>query len=252
MDQLTLSVVSHGHRAHLNDLLADLNRLAPVSGLKVVLTLNIPEPEPAAREYPRLRLAFIRNRIPKGFGANHNAAFASCCTTPWFAVLNPDLRLPSDPFAALLARLDRASRIGAVSPKVLNSIGVQEDHVRRNLSLLSLLRRRRGVSEPVDARIPASKPNEFYWLAGMFLLFSSEAYRDVGGFDERFYLYCEDYDICARLYSAGYALHLVPEASVIHDAQRDSHRSMKHLRWHLSSLARVWSSRAFWNVTLTA
>jgi GT2 family glycosyltransferase len=90
----------------------------------------------------------------------------------------------------------------------------------------------------------------FYWLAGMFLLARADAFQAVGGFDERFFLYCEDYDLCARFYGAGYALASVPAASAVHDAQRDSHRAFKYLRWHVGSLLKVWTSRAFWRVTL--
>lgn len=215
----------------------------------MLVTLNVPEPEPQQTHYPNLKLVLIHNRHPQGFGANHNTAYQRCAT-PWFAVLNPDLRVPTDPFPALMTSLKHTPHLGVAAPRVLNSAGHQEDHVRRNLSLASIWRRRRGIAEPVDTSSPAKRPAPFYWLAGMFLLFNSEAYRAVGGFDERFFLYCEDYDICARLYAAGYAVQLVAEASVVHDAQRDSHRSARHLRWHMASLAKVWCSQVFWKITL--
>jgi GT2 family glycosyltransferase len=82
----------------------------------------------------------------------------------------------------------------------------------------------------------------------MFLGLRSKAFAAVGGFDPRFFLYCEDYDLCARLYNTGGTLALIPTASVIHDARRDSHRSARHLRWHLKSLVKVWTSSSYWRL----
>jgi hypothetical protein len=68
----------------------------------------------------------------------------------------------------------------------------------------------------------------------------------VGGFDEGFFMYCEDFDICARLRLAGWPLAFMPQVQVVHAAQQLSHRSLRHFRWHISSLARMWSSANFW------
>jgi hypothetical protein len=60
----------------------------------------------------------------------------------------------------------------------------------------------------------------------------------VGGFDERFYMYYEDVDICRRLWGQGWSIVLQPAAVVIHDAQRASHRRLRHMRWHAASALR--------------
>jgi GT2 family glycosyltransferase len=80
----------------------------------------------------------------------------------------------------------------------------------------------------------------------MFLLFRSQAFRAVGGFDSRYFLYIEDVDICTRLRVAGWRLLQVSEAEVIHDARKQSHRSLKYTRWHLAGMLRYWSSPGFW------
>jgi N-acetylglucosaminyl-diphospho-decaprenol L-rhamnosyltransferase len=247
-EDLTISIISHGHREHLVKLLEDLNNLTLVR-MKVIVTLNIPETEPEASDYPGLKLVLIHNDRPKGFGANHNEAFLHC-TSDWFVVLNPDLRVEVDPFTPMLRAAHQHRRVGIISPTVLNPSGTVEDHVRRNLTPASLWRRLVGVDDTPHTFAVADQGVPFYWIAGMFLMFSAPAFRDVRGFDERFFLYCEDYDICARVYDAGYSLVVNPNAHVVHAAQRDSHRSLKHLRWHLASFFKVWTSRAFWRVTL--
>lgn len=250
LDQLTLSIVSHGHGPLLRRLLGDIAALPDAAAARVIVTLNLADEPFDATEFPTLQLQVVRNREPRGFGANHNAAFR-LCETAWFAVLNPDLRLPHDPFPALFDTAARTPRIAAVAPRVLSSSGLPEDAVRSNLTLASLVARRvLARRRPLQVADPAQRGQRFYWLAGMFLLLRAESYRTVGGFDERYFMYCEDYDLCARLYMAGYALAVARGASIVHDAQRDSHRSLRHLRWHLASLLRVWRSRSFWQVTL--
>jgi GT2 family glycosyltransferase len=247
----TISIVSHGHGALLDRLLSDLNRQAGSDHPTVILTYNVPENPVSSTKYPQLRILSIHNERPSGFGANHNAAFAKC-DTRWFAVLNPDLRLPSEPFSTLLAAAAEAERPGVIAPTVVNSGGALEDAVRKNLTPLSLLLRRALGSRKPHSATDSRSAESFFWIAGMFMLFPSDVFRAVGGFDERFFLYCEDYDICARLHLAGYTLLVDPATRVVHDAQRDSHRSMKHMRLHLTSLLKVWMSSAFWRITITA
>ncbi len=84
------------------------------------------------------------------------------------------------------------------------------------------------------------------WLAGMCLLARSAAFDAVGGFDPRFFMYMEDADLSLRLRLAGWAVRQVDSATVVHAARRASRRSARHLRWHVTSLARHWLSAAYW------
>ena len=250
-NDVTVSIVSHGHAAMLEPLLRGIERCVATGPLNVILTFNLADEPFDPGAFAGLDLRIVRNAVPQGFGANHNAAFR-LCRTPWFAVLNPDIRLlDADLFARLQAAAASEANVAVVAPAIFNSTGEAEDAVRTNLTPASLFGRRlRGRRHAMRPRDVIRRGRPFRWLAGMFLLFDSAAYRAVGGFDERYFLYCEDYDLCARLYLAGYGLLSVQDAAVVHDAQRDSHRSARHLRWHLGALWKVWTSSAFWKVTL--
>lgn len=235
----------------LASLLRDLCALPSCRDARVVVTLNIKDEPFDASTFAPLSIDVIRNTVPKGFGANHNAAHARVtddCT--WFGILNPDLRLPEDPFSALLdAARDRLD-VAMIAPRIIGSSGRPEDAVRGNLTLPSLIRRSLGHRVAEQAHGPSVSRHPFYWLAGMFMLVKSKTFAEVGGFDERLFMYCEDYDLCARLYTAGHGILSVGNAFAIHDAQRDSHRSFKHLSWHVQSLLRVWCSAPFWSIVL--
>ncbi len=240
---ITISIVSHGHGQLLADLLSDLARHSNSAEWKIIITLNLSSEAFSTEDWPTLNIVLLRNKTPKGFGANHNTAF-EFCNTPWFAVLNPDLRLPENPFPLLLERAAGLTRLGVIAPRIVDSTGHTEDSVRENLTPWSLLRRKLN---PQSGRVEAHETNEgFFWIAGMFMMFPSAAYLQVSGFDERFFLYCEDYDLCARLRRAGFSLAVETRVASVHHAQRDSHRSSRHLRWHLTSLIKVWTSSAYW------
>ena len=236
----TLSIVSHGQSYLIRQLIDDLQRLE-ISNIEVIITINIPEDES-----PFMGLSFrskiIRNKIPKGFGANHNSAFKNS-SGEFFIIINPDIRLPKFNLSLLLSSLSDPE-VGAVAPVVLNSAGKVEDSARRFPTVTSLLRRvLLGQREPDYTW--GSSPIKVDWTAGMFIVFRREAFKAVGGFDDsRFFMYFEDVDICERLWRSGWCVLFDPKVEVIHDAQRASRRSIRHLRWHLTSAIRYLVNRS--------
>ena len=223
----------------MNNLLEDFERLRP-AGVSVVVTENTPDPVPLALKGLHFPVGVLANRSPKGFGANHNAAFAHCAT-PVYCVVNPDIRLDSDPFPRLFEGLSSA-QIGVVGPLVRNPAGAVEDSARRFPTFASLGRKlfeaQAGPDYPAEG-----DPLRVDWVAGMFMAFRSEAYRAVGGFDERFFLYYEDVDICRRLHTRGLATVFDPRVSVVHDARRASRRDPRLMVIHTASALRYLTRR---------
>lgn len=239
MRSITLSVVSHGQNALVNQLLEDVRRTC-ADRVALVLTQNLPDP--VALDTARFAgpVEVIENDVRKGFGANHNAAFAHC-RTPFFCACNPDIRLPADPFPPLVEALERP-RAAVAGPLVRNPAGAVEDSVRRFPSVASLVAKlfadRRQPDYPVDRGAL-----EVDWIAGMFMLFRADAYRAARGFDEAYFLYYEDVDICHRLQRRGAVVVFEPRAQVIHDARRASRRNARLALHHLASTLRFLSRR---------
>lgn len=232
---ITLSIVSHGHGDMVARLTEQCLLLPEVS--RVIVTLNIKE----HLELPSgdARLLVLHNAAPKGFGANHNAAFASC-ETPFYCVVNPDIELQQNPFAILIAALKDPSTALA-APLVCSAQGEIEDSWRIFPSPFNLALKVLSRSDGTYA--DASKSAHFSpdWTAGMFLLFKAEDYAALKGFDEGFFLYYEDVDICARLHRAGRNITGCSDAKVIHHAQRASWHSWTYRRYHLMSILRYFS-----------
>ncbi len=70
-------------------------------------------------------------------------------------------------------------------------------------------------------------------------------FREAGGFDERYHMYCEDVELCTRLRLLGYRIVQDRSVRVVHDARRDSHRKWNHLAWHVGSLTRFFLSDVY-------
>lgn len=236
---LSLSIVSHGHARFVKELLSDLRALGWRSATyEILLTFNVPENRTFVENYADLPIRTIVNERPAGFGANQNAAFQKSHGR-FFVIVNPDIRIAQLDLNALLAPLEH-SLVAACAPLVVSSDGAIQDSSRRFPTIIGLACRilsgRRGAEYSIG-----KEPIRVDWVAGMFVVFSRQAYEQVGGFDERYFMYFEDVDICARLRRAGLQIVLQPSTSVIHDAQRASHRSPVHLRWHLRSAIRYFT-----------
>jgi GT2 family glycosyltransferase len=231
---ITISIVSHGQLALVLPLLEQLDAHSRAVIDKVLLTLNIPEADVLAGRSWGFEVERIENASPKGFGANHNQAFERC-DTEWFLVLNPDIRFDYDVLSPLLAQA--SADAGLLTPRILEPGKTEPEPHRALLTPLEIVGRKKpGYVRPT---VPA-------WIPGLFMLFRSKAYRQVGGFDEKFFMYGEDFDICARTRLAGWKLQVGENLLARHDAQRESHRSKKYLYWHVTSLLKVWLSASFW------
>ena len=242
---ISISVVSHAQIGLVVDLLNGLETHCQRLRIELILTLNLEEPlafDLATYSFP---ITVLKNSFPKGFAANHNQAFTHT-RGRYFCVINPDIRLDSNPFTKLLAGLDNSS-VGVVAPSVKAESGDLEVTARRFPSPFKLLGKLFGIGWAQDYRLGAQSfcPD---WVGGMFMLFSHDVFAKLKGFDERYFLYYEDVDICARLRLLGYQTMLCPLVDVTHHARRQSHREFRYLRWHLGSIVRFFLSRVYWKL----
>ncbi len=236
-DAVVVSVVSHGHGPTVQPLLYAL--AAGVQGgassvRRVVLTLNIPEPEPLPPPggWPFV-LQIIHNGCAIGFGANHNRALAAAAE-PFVCVLNPDVVLAGgDPFAALV-QAAAAPGAGCAYPLQVDAQGQLQDSQRELPTPQALLRRRAF----------GRRERRVDWVNAACIVLPQPVWQGIGGFDESYFMYCEDVDLCLRVRLAGFALVQAP-VQIEHSGQRASHQRWTHLRWHLSSLWRLWRSPVY-------
>ena len=200
-----------------------------------------------------------------GFGAGQNTG-AAAGTAPFLLLLNPDAALESGALAAGLAALcDRS--VGAVQGVVASdSSGEPERAAGRELGPVHLLGRalsarallRNRVVRVLARRVPSlrdhvervpSAAEDVETLAAVSILVRRDAFECIGGFDERYFLYGEDLDLCRRLRCAGWRLVSLPVAWASHHSGASaSGRWDRELRWWEGTMqfaAQWWATGAF-------
>jgi len=241
---ISISVISHNQAQLVSLLLDDIEKYSEPA-IEVILTSNISEVLSFKPVQYRFPLRVVKNVRARGFAANHNSAFG-IARGRYFCVINPDVRFAEDPFPSLIEML-QSSSVGVVAPAVIDPGGNVEDHARKFPTPLSILKKAFFRTNPIGNSVPSINTTPD-WVAGMFMMFRSETFRDIRGFDERYFLYYEDVELCARLSSAGQGIRVCPDVKVIHEARRQSHREWRYFRWHLASMARFFLSRTFWSI----
>jgi hypothetical protein len=234
-------VVSHGNAA-------DLDRLLPVLAEQVdelVVVANVPG---SVGELPA-GARLVENEHPLGFGANVNRGVAAT-TAEYVCSVNPDAIPHEGAIRALRAFMDATSRAGVAGPAMVYPDGTVQPSRRRFPTIAGTLVRRtplRLLFDPyklqrrhyhLDER-PA-EPVEADWMLGGFLMLRRTLLDELGGFDEGFFLYGEDIDLCYRAWRAGWSCWYVPAAVVEHEHQAvTDHRLLtRRTLWHWRGILR--------------
>jgi GT2 family glycosyltransferase len=176
---------------------------------------------------PRMRL--LRNADNVGFGRAVNQAVIAC-RGALVLVVNPDCRVGAGAFAALRAELEAHPDCAVVGPRILDPDGGVQGSARGDPDMLtglfgrtSALRARLPLlpaarrNVVVDEAIAGGRPSvPVDWVSGACMLVRRDAFDAVGGFDERYFLYWEDADLCRRLRARGHHVRYVPGATAVH------------------------------------
>ena len=234
--KFVLSIVSHGQTNLVNLFLRSLSSNTSYNKYKndilIVITHNIPEEKVDNKGIVNYKE--IWNLRRRGFSANHNRSF-EISPSEYFLVINPDILITPDfSFDFIINSIVSNDQIAVFSPLIINENAEQEDYRRADITLVNLIKRKLGLQE-----------KDFDWFAGMFLCFRSSAFYELGGFDERFFMYVEDCDICMRAVKNGLKLATDENVVVEHIARRESRRNIRHMQWHVMSILRYWRYNFF-------
>lgn len=184
----------------------------------------------------------------RGFGVGHNAVLLQA-DSDYHLVLNPDVELDEQALQTGLARLLAVPEVVLVSPGVTNGDGQREFLCKSYPSVLTLLlrgfapgwvqRQFRARLERYELRAVCSgeREAEVAIASGCFMLARTSALRAVGGFNEAFFLYFEDFDLSLRLRGQGKLLFL-PAMRIVHHGGYAASKGLRHIRWFAASAVR--------------
>jgi GT2 family glycosyltransferase len=198
-------------------------------------------------ESPALSVTLDKNPDNPGFGAGHNRALA-CCDSDYCLILNPDVELAPDALSRAIEYLQAHPEVVALNPRGERDNGSREYLCKRYPSLFVLLLRglpwsglRRLFSERLARyeyrELDDSEPQAVCLLSGACLLCRRSGFEAVGGFDTRFFMYFEDFDLSRRLASLGELVYL-PAMHVLHHGGFAARKGRRHIQWFARSALR--------------
>jgi len=199
LDQVTVVVVTH-HSAHC---LGGLNALLQHCPHVIISdnASNDGTPEQAHALWPHAHV--LTHPLNLGFGAANNRALAMV-TTPFAFLLNPDCEITPEALLALMDQAQQMPEAALLAPQLVGARGQAEVNYRWPHTLWT-------------SRGPAADgPACVGFVCGAAMLFRIELFASVGFFDERFFLYYEDDDLCLRLFKARLPMMLLPGIEALH------------------------------------
>ena len=214
--RVSIILVNYNDRAHFPDCLASLERVVTALPAEVILVDNHSEDgsAEAAESFGWVRL--IRNEENLGYARANNIGIEAA-RGEFLFFLNTDTVVPEGSLPTLLAELEARPGAGAIGPALVRENSRIQVSFGREVNFISELWQK-FFRNPYYRTVlrSAARAREVGWLSGACLLARRSAVEDAGRFDENFFLYFEDIDLCRRMREKGYRLVFFPGVRVVH------------------------------------
>lgn len=236
-----LSIISHGHAKQIIEL-GVLQQFAEDSRFSVFVRDNVSESS-LEKFCESDDITYVANENPKGYGENNNLNFEMVSSDikqeDFFLVINPDVAVNTGTILSLKEKLRKVnSGLGTINLFADLEQNIPDSNVRNFPGFFDfvssfLFQKNKTIID----KFSLTEESFADWAAGSLLLFSADTYKKLNGFDEKYFMYCEDIDICYRykkLDGRGvfFAKNLIGE----HFAGLRSRSLLsKHFWWHLKS-----------------
>lgn len=236
---VTLSIVSHNSRKDLQGLMPSVKKACGNICHEVIVVDNRSTDGAAdyiSSIYPDAKL--VKNTKRKGYGANHNQAI-KIAKGRYTVLMNADLVLRPESIKELMGYMDKNPDIGMVSGNFIFPDGTPQYLNKRLPAIADLfirrflppkIRKKKFFSDRIaEYEMKDIGYSGFYdvpFLSGAFLFARTEALKAVNGFDERFFLYFEDVDLCRKI-SEKWRTVFHPDVEIVHRWHRAAHNELK-------------------------
>lgn len=239
-------VVSHHHDRYVIPLINKLQNQQPQSTDCFRLYIKDNVNSANLHDYcEKHGVIYFSSNEQSGFSKNNNLAVNSIVSNfevnddDYFLILNPDVLVDGEKIVKLSGILKiKAYDLFTVDLFKDEKLSVRDPAVRKFPKLIDFFTSYfLGYNKSIIDRENIHTHQEVDWCAGSFLGIKSSVYKEINGFDENFFMYCEDIDICFRAKKKGFKLIYIPEIKVVHFSQNDNRSFFsKNFIWHLRSI----------------
>lgn len=222
--QLSVIIISYNAKAHLKGCLQSLYDHTAVDPFEIIVVDNASTDGSLAmlaREFPKVRTIASPDNI--GFAGANNLAMREA-KSQFFLLLNNDALVTSGAVDTMLRLIQEKPDVGVLGPLLRNEDGSVQVSYGRMISLHAeaiqrVLTRGNTRGNPLVRRYIANRSKkEAYpdWVSGACMMLRADVVKLVGFFDDHFFMYSEEVDLCERIRRAGYRVYYTPQAEVVH------------------------------------
>lgn len=198
-------------------------------------------------EHQDIEYIFVGKNL--GFAKGHNRVLGKL-TSKYHLILNPDVSFSTKVIPSLVLQMKTNASIACITPRVRYPDLSMQYSSRKYPSICDLINRRIVVSKERNKKneyrnINLDKPFFPDWFHGCFMLFSTVDFKAIHGFDERYFLYMEDVDICKKIDRLGKQKLYFPEVEIIHHHRKGSSKEFRLFLIHLHSIVKYFLKWTF-------
>jgi hypothetical protein len=252
---ISVLTVNYRSAGDLGGLAASLISHVPGEPMELIVTNHSPDQVVSLRPDDRLRVKVIESSN-RGFAAGVNAAFRESGGET-LLIANPDVRACAGALDAGIEFLRRHCDVGVVFPLLRHPDGTVQASVRQFYTWRTVLFARSPLRwlgwkpaffrDYLCERIDRSGPTDVDWGLGGAMFLRREDCDDGGPFDERFFLYFEDVDLCYRTWQCGRRVVYAPQIECVHAHRRSSRNPLTLAGWHhFRSMRRFMKKHGGW------
>lgn len=176
-----------------------------------------------------------------GFGKGHNAVL-SRLNSEYHAIVNPDILFCEDAFSKIIEWMDKNTDVGMTIPLIVDGSGKRQAVYRQELTLFDMANRmllkgafREREKKHTMQNMDYSKPFHVPFGQGSFLVIRTSIFKELNGFDDNYFMYVEDADLCKRVNQVS-SLMYYPNTKVIHKWEKGSHVNKTLFKHHVRSM----------------
>lgn len=254
---ITISIVTHNSDKIFMSLDTLLKSLTNTT-IKIKIFDNASETSYQAKlrvylKNPAIEINFYPEN--RGFGFGHNQNLMK--QTGYGIIFNPDIILEENHIVDLINLLQAHPECALLAPKILNQDGTTQHLVRERLDVFDYLLRfvpfkvvkkvfQKRLARFECQALPEDRDTYVKMISGSFMVADLEKFQAVAGFDERYFMYFEDNDLCQKMAQADYKILYTPRYSVIHLYERGAVKNKKLFKIFLQSMGKYFNKWG-WN-----
>lgn len=224
---ISVIIVNYKVKEYIASLLHSIDKAQQGLNLEIFVVDN--NSEDNSIEFLKSRfpeVTYIANNENVGFGVANNQAISQA-KGEYILIINPDTLVSEDTLTILFNHMEANVKCGAAGCKILNPDGTFAPESRRSvpsiwtagtklLGLNTLFPKSKLFGQYYLSWMGEDEPSQIPVLSGSFMFWRASVLKELEGFDERFFMYGEDIDLCYRIQKLGYYIDYVPKTSIIH------------------------------------